>query len=309
MTEFNTRAHTLLLRSYSIGDLIVQFRRVGFDRDCLPAGLWGGEYDYDRHHVDWIRQRMSIEDIMSAAGSPRRQLLAMPKRLAPPSASSFATTHAARNHHAWHDWRKRDSTNNNNNNNNNPSSSQSAAASADFVAMTRHQRETSMDKRAKARLYMRRSQQRQQLAQLELQDQVTLLRRQNQALRAENARLEQILQAASILISYNNNNHHHHDSPSLSESIKTATTAAAAVDLTNNTILATTANPAEAAAGAIHNDDQDDNDDETYNQIFEKYLVPTTNADDEDDHYNIPEEYIVEMNWHESLLRTFEEEM
>ena len=173
-TEFKSQRQLIRIAAPSSAALTLQLLEThGLPAQCVPHCL-GGEYDYQQFH-DWIRMRLSVEDVMSSA----------PIRYHPCGSTVAATTapHVARLTSV-------------------PKRGTLARAMDD---LTRHKYNgTNVSQRILARernaLYSRRSFNKKKLEQLALENERDLLLAQNQKLRLENEALQAALEKAHHIV-------------------------------------------------------------------------------------------------------------
>lgn len=178
--EFRTRVHVNRIVADSMAQLL---ESKGFDRQHLPHCL-GGDYDYNQF-ADWIRARMSVEDMLSSTpvmvnriSTPSTTLVVGRGPLDAPvqrkrprdllAAVTTATTESSQE-------------------------GQKGAQDGETKAQLARQRNA---------LYSRRSNRKKDLLMLSLQDQERLLRARNDYVRNDNARLEYLLAMAERCLSY-----------------------------------------------------------------------------------------------------------
>ena len=198
VTETNTTLSVKQIAGNSIRDTLQQLEAHGFDRYCLPRDLGG---NIDRNQFDeFIRARLSVEDIMSAAPpmtcsvfNPGRQgggplhlaVTARPKQQLPPpqqqQQQQLITKPAG-----------------------NPTRKRQRAKEKLEIPKLPNETEQQYTKRKNA-LYVRRTYHRQKLELMQAKDKVAKCEQINKALKAENKRLQFLLMQANWFALYGNN--------------------------------------------------------------------------------------------------------
>lgn len=178
VATFRTGIHYEQLIADSAQGTLALVKSRGCHRKHVPACL-GGDWDYSEFD-EWIRRRISVEDIMSAAPVISNKLLAP---VVPHSTRQKALLAKAGNHH-FHD--KNNTTTTQKHKTKKASRGGGGGCPANPVEMNR--------------LYARRCYHKKKLEVLGLQEEVDAMHQSNEVLRQEQARLEQLLEAAMSVV-------------------------------------------------------------------------------------------------------------
>ena len=174
-SEYKSRLRLNRIAANSVQKTLQLLQDQGLESECLPHCL-GGQYDYD-HFNEWVRMRMSIEDIMSSSPpSTRYRPCAVPQVTSITSVKSRGALKRV----------------------------------SDDLVRRKYQHGTNVSleetqKRERNAMYSRTSFNKRQLEALTLQNQCQLLTTQNIHLKRQNRELEEALHVAQQLVASTTN--------------------------------------------------------------------------------------------------------
>ena len=186
-TEFKSRlqAHRIAAPSAAATFRVLQ-QGWGLQAECLPQSL-GGRYDYHAQFADWIRMRLSVEDVTSAAPLRCYRPSVVPQVTQIHSVARRGVLCRVADEQAR---RKRRRTSNNN------TAATLGTESLDGEGGGSEEVSSLVRDRARNALYARRSYQKRKLEMLTLKDQCQVWEERNEGLRQSNAHLESLIEQA-----------------------------------------------------------------------------------------------------------------
>eukprot|EP00977_Amphora_coffeiformis_P004591 scaffold991_cov278-Amphora_coffeaeformis.AAC.8 len=198
VSKYNSRSAPNRIVANSVKATFQMLQSKGLNDTCLPPCL-GGSYDYAQHD-DWIRRRISVEDILAAAPLRRYRpsAVAQVNQIASVGRRGMLTLVADERARRKYNNKKRQLL---------LLDQQQSSTSGGGTTTTSHKQEEEEDAvpaelvaKERNNLYSRRSYQKRKLEMFTLENQRDALVSQNQAIQQSNAFLEGLLQQAQAIV-------------------------------------------------------------------------------------------------------------